>query len=64
MQLIVNNTFRQTEKLIRQLQGMNFKSMLDLKTVSRVSKYIHRIKNCLAKMPNELLIDSQIAKAI
>ena len=56
---------RQTEKLIRQLQDMYIESMLDLKTVSRACQeiYTHWIKNCLAKMPSELLIDSRIAKA-
>ena len=54
---------RQTEKLMRQLQGMNIKSMLVLKIVSIASKYKHWIKNCLAFLPSEFLIDNQIINA-
>ncbi len=48
---------------MRQLQGMNIKSMLVLKIVSIVSKYKHWIKNCLAFLPSEFLIDNQIINA-
>ncbi len=51
---------RKTKKLMRQLQGMNIKSMLVLKIISIVSKYKHWIKNCLAFLPSEFLIDNQI----
>jgi len=54
---------RQTEKLMRQLQGMNIKSMLVLKIVSIVSKYQRWIKNYLAFLPSEFLIDNQIINA-
>jgi len=45
---------------MRQLQGMNIKSMLVLKIVSIVSKYQRWIKNYLAFLPSEFLIDNQI----
>jgi len=37
--------------------------MLVLKIVSIVSKYKHWIKNCLAFLPSEFLIDNQIINA-
>jgi len=48
---------------MRQLQGMNIKSMLVLKIVSIASKYKRWIKNCLAFLPSEFLIDNQIINA-
>ena len=42
---------------------MNIKSLLVLKIVSIVSKYKRWIKNCLAFLPSEFLIDNQIINA-
>jgi hypothetical protein len=48
---------------MRQFQGMNIKSMLVLKIVSIISKYQCWIKNRLAFLPSEFLIDNQIINA-
>ncbi len=45
---------------MRQLEGINIKSMLALKIVSIARKHKHWIKNCLAFLPSEFLINNQI----